>query len=298
MPTTRRYPAKLLLFGEYTVIFGAKALAFPLFTYKGQWQRISGKEKKLEPHQQGLRQIADHCKKYHPALIDIPALEDFLQQDFYFASKIPGGYGLGSSGAVTAAVYERFALRKIEPNETKELATLQQQLARIESCFHGNSSGADPLVSYLQRGILFDNQCPFPLSGSHSFPSGFFLLDTGITRQTGPWVALFNKWCNEPSYTNRLEAELILLVEDAIDATLHQKNTDLLDLMHLISHFQYKYFTDMIPTPFQTAWLDCLASSHTKLKLCGAGGGGFLLGFTTNPAAAKKLLSAYQLVVL
>ena len=54
----------------------------------------------------------------------------------------------------------------------------------------------------------------------------------------------------------------------------------LFERIHEIGYFQFKYFLEMIPADFRTIWLDALASDFFKLKLCGAGGGGFLLGMT------------------
>ena len=67
-------------------------------------------------------------------------------------------------------------------------------------------------------------------------------------------------------------------VENAIDAYLKGQWTALWEHFHIISHFQFKYFESMIPDRFRALWLDGLAGQQFKLKLCGAGGGGFLLG--------------------
>ena len=64
-------------------------------------------------------------------------------------SNIPIGYGLGSSGAVTACIYERYAVK------TTKQETTRTRLAQMESFFHGKSSGIDPWVSYSQQSWLF-----------------------------------------------------------------------------------------------------------------------------------------------
>jgi mevalonate kinase len=43
--------------------------------------------------------------------------------------------------------------------------------------------------------------------------------------------------------------------------------------------------------PFKQIWLAGLSSDVYKLKLCGAGGGGFILGFAQNIEAAKAVLN-------
>ncbi|HHS95720.1 MAG TPA: mevalonate kinase, partial [Phaeodactylibacter sp.] len=227
-------------------------------------------------------------------VIDLAALGQAVAQGDFFSSNIPSGYGLGSSGAVTAALYDRFALRK----EEADLKKLRSELAIIESCFHGQSSGLDPLVSFLKKGILFQNGKIDVLANQSQRLDGFFLLDTQIRRETSLLVASYKSMCQEETYKQRIEAELIPLVEDAIDSFLKKDNKDMLALIHHIGFFQWKYFAPMIPERFKTAWLSAIASSHTKLKLCGAGGGGFILGYSTDWEASKKLLKAHPLSAL
>jgi mevalonate kinase len=291
------YPAKLLLFGEYTIIQGAKALAVPLFNFRGQWRQGSDVTT-LAEQQKGLYQLLHYLQKHYKAMYDTAAFEEALLGGEYFDSTIPQGYGAGSSGALSAAVYDRFAFSKIPVQQSSDLKQLQQQLATIESCFHGASSGADPLVCYLRKGVIFNGKNVQLLSTGQAHYEGFFLMDTGISRQTAPLVKVFKKYCEEEIYPLRLEVELIPLVEDAIDAFLSRDVNVLLETMHQISYFQFKYFPGMIPETYRKLWLDALASEHTKLKLCGAGGGGFLLGYSVDMTQTKHLLADYKLVEL
>jgi len=75
----------------------------------------------------------------------------------YFDSSIPQGYGVGSSGALVAAIYDTYAIDKIEATETltrDKLLRLKEIFSLMESFFHGKSSGLDPLNSYLSIPIL------------------------------------------------------------------------------------------------------------------------------------------------
>ena len=59
----------------------------------------------------------------------------------YFDSSIPQGYGVGSSGALVAAIYDQYALNKITvlENLTKDkLVQLKTVFAAMESFFTGN----------------------------------------------------------------------------------------------------------------------------------------------------------------
>jgi len=298
MTNPKKYPAKLLLFGEYTIIQGSRALAIPLHQYGGQWKQTPT-EKSNPELQLGLPNLLSYInstkEKGQLQEVDTVAFAKALNKGDFFHSDIPQGYGLGSSGAVTAAVYDRFA----GVNQTTHLNELQQTLASIESCFHGASSGADPLISYLDQPVLFHSKTELEVVDVNAEQhKHLFLIDTGIARQTEPLVQLFLEKCKDNIYQKRLLAELIPLVDDGIIAFLKNQPTQLLDLVHQISHFQFKYFSEMIPSAFKTVWLDCLNSNHSKLKLCGAGGGGCILGFTNDPSETKALLKDQKLIFI
>src|SRR5690606_10766092 len=71
-------------------------------------------------------------------------------EGYRFEMNTPVGYGAGSSGVLTAIVYDQYRKDSNEINITD----LKKRLALIESFFHGESSGLDPLVSYLNKPIL------------------------------------------------------------------------------------------------------------------------------------------------
>ena len=54
----------------------------------------------------------------------------------------------------------------------------------------------------------------------------------------------------------------------------------------------------MIPPDFKKIWRYGLDSNDYKLKLCGAGGGGFILGITKDFEKTKIILSGYNLIRL
>ena len=83
-----------------------------------------------------------------------------LSKGLYFDSSIPKGYGVGSSGALVAAIYDCYALNKITVLENltrQKLLKLKSVFSEMESFFHGKSSGLDPLNSYLSLPILISS---------------------------------------------------------------------------------------------------------------------------------------------
>ncbi len=54
----------------------------------------------------------------------------------------------------------------------------------------------------------------------------------------------------------------------------------------------------MIPEEFIHHWKEGIENNDYILKLCGSGGGGYLLGFTRKYSKVKKLLKAKGLEVI
>ena len=57
-------------------------------------------------------------------------------------------------------------------------------------------------------------------------------------------------------------------------------------------------FKPMIPAKFHDLWKTGLETNDYYLKLCGSGGGGYMLGFTEDIDKAQKALSDYKLEVV
>ena len=54
----------------------------------------------------------------------------------------------------------------------------------------------------------------------------------------------------------------------------------------------------MIPSSFHQLWRKGIETNNYYFKLCGSGGGGFILGFTEDYKKAKKALKDYPLEVV
>ena len=283
----KKYNAKILLFGEYTVTLGSGALAIPYDEYNGHWDFGAG----YDVSKQGLRKLAEYVD-HSPELYAKYNLTDFyeaLENGLYFASDIPTGYGLGSSGAVVAAFYDTYALQK-----TNDPALLKNELALIESAFHGASSGIDPLVSLLNVPILIDDQYEITTLKIDKIDYNMFLLDTGISRQTGPLVSLFKSKLNDDKVFKNAVEQLSTLNKRAIQSYLKGDRISLFICFDLISKIQYDFFGEMIPDSFRKLWKRGLDSDAFKLKLCGAGGGGYVMGIVKDQNMIPDELSGFN----
>jgi mevalonate kinase len=267
---TRRYPAKLLVFGEYSLLRGSRALCVPLREFAGHWA-VRGADTPTD-HPLVGEWIAYLEREVE--FLDNGALREAMVTE-YFESSIPVGYGLGSSGALCAAVYDRFGL-----DEVADIGVLKSRFAKMEQFFHGSSSGLDPLTSYLEQPLLVDgiDVRPVEMVASNRVNGRLFLLDSGRGRLTGPLVAQFLEQCRQPAFEKMCRNELAPAVDVAIRAFLGGQLNELEDQWARISGLQLSYFRQMIPDDLMHLWSVGIESRAFSLKLCGAGGGGFFLG--------------------
>ncbi len=284
------YPSKLLLFGEHTVVKGSQALALPYPSFHGQWE-YGGEAYDLADLAVYLSDLQNKGELL--ANIDTDTFQKAVAKGLNFKSNIPTGYGLGSSGALCAGLYAMYGTA----SNDKDLLTIKKELAQIESFFHGSSSGIDPLVSYLQQGVWIKSSSDIQLVNTSfsAFQNDyvFFLVDTHITRKTAPLVQVFHETCQTNPFNEVVKTQLVPSTNQAITAFLEAKPTTLFHYIHEISTIQYKYLRPLIPNLYQHIWQQGIESNYYKLKLCGAGGGGFILGYTNDLEKTKANLQGF-----
>jgi len=268
------YPSKLLLFGEYTILKGGRALAIPYHRYHGVIKPEASNE--MNSSQKALRLWASEVQhQIFSFEFDKERFINDLERGMYFSSSIPLGQGLGSSGALTAAIYERYA-----DSEWRNRPTLQlkNELAELESHFHGKSSGLDPLVSLLKTPLLIEREGPTPIDG----PSlkNIFLLHTKQGRETGPLVTKFMEKLKVDRERYIFSNELLPLSNQTLDLLLDGRNDELVAKVQELSAIQREFFEGFIPKELEPLWDRGLESKDFALKVCGAGGGGVFLMFS------------------
>ncbi|WP_299529583.1 mevalonate kinase [Ulvibacterium sp.] len=302
--------SKILLFGEYGIIKDSKGLSIPYNFFKGALKTDANPSEASKKSNQNLREFTGYLEmvvKNTPDLVsfDFEALKNDVNAGMYFDSSIPQGYGVGSSGALVAAIYDKYASHKITvlENLTREkLLKLKVIFGKMESFFHGKSSGLDPLNSYLSLPILINSKDNIE---STSIPSqnkkgkgAVFLLDSGTTGETAPMVQLFMEKMKQEGFRNMLKDQFIkhtdACVEDFINGNVKSLFKNLKQLSHVVLH----NFKPMIPAKFHQLWKQGIETNAYYLKLCGSGGGGYILGFTQDLEKAKKALKDYNLEVV
>lgn len=287
----KRFPAKVLLFGEYTILNGSKALALPFQQVSGVWSFEKNDSEISEASRRSLKKF--HEKKLSSS-INYDLLGEDLKNGLWFDSSIPNGYGLGSSGAVIAAIFDRYGKSCGDIYKDKEM------LGRLEDFFHGSSSGLDPLVSFAGNSLLIHSFNEIETLEKTPDLEGFFLLNTGRPRQTGALISVYQEKMKDPLFKQGCAEILAREVNFAIDAVISGDKEKIFHHMWHISKFQWEYFPEMIPTKERDIWAKGIESGEYALKLCGAGGGGFILGYAHKHGLQKmkELLGTEELISL
>lgn len=294
--------AKILLFGEYSLLYGSGALSMPFREKYVQLlfptsQLSENESRTAHNSNQQLKAYADFLYGHESKTgnkLDLESMQGDIKRGLYLKSDIPSGYGLGSSGALVAALFHQYAYldqQDVKPTDPGELESLQVFFSFMESFFHGSSSGIDPLSSYLNQALLIDKHKK-PATVKINLPGakaegGFFLIDTARSRKTAPLVQLFKEKFKQHTFSEMLRSEYIPLCNECIEALLTGSHA-FHGLMHQLSDLQLKHFKEMIPADFHDIWAKGLTSGLYTIKLCGAGGGGYLLGYTEDFDKAQQ----------
>ena len=299
--------AKVLLFGEYGIIKDAKGLSIPYNFYKGALKISDTKNDQAQISNQKLTEFVDYLEKINRTLVtfNIKQLREDLSRGLYFDSSIPQGYGIGSSGALVAAVYDRYAHNKITilENLTRvKLLKLKQIFGQMESFFHGKSSGLDPLNSFLSLPILIHSKDILEPTGIPSQPKAgkgaVFLLDSGSMGETAPMVNIFMQNMESPSFRKMIKEQFISYSDRCVEHFLSGDIISLFGDLKRLSKTVLTHFKPMIPEQFHALWKTGIDTNAYYLKLCGSGGGGYILGFTEDITKAQSVLKDHRLEVI
>jgi mevalonate kinase len=302
--------SKILLFGEYGIIKDSKGLSIPYNFYNGALKVDENPTQEAIKSNESLKRFViylEQLQKDQPELVtfNLELLQSDVARGMYFDSSIPQGYGVGSSGALVAAIYDKYANDKITvlENLTREkLLQLKTIFSQMESFFHGKSSGLDPLNSYLSIPILINSKDNIEATGipsqSTQGKGAVFLLDSGIVGETAPMVNIFMENLKEEGFRKMLKSQFIKYTDACVENFLGGDMKSLFSNTKKLSKVVLNNFKPMIPEQFHGIWQQGIDSNDYYLKLCGSGGGGYILGFTEDLEKAKQSLKDYKLEVV
>lgn len=305
MNLEKKYHAKLMLAGEYGVISGGEALTVPLINFGAKLARTPGVNTpfndRIAASVDSIRNLVTYInalpRNSFFAAPDTKAIEGLLKKGYYIESDIPEGYGIGSSGAVSALIYDQF----FSSNEALTMQQQQRDLAALESCFHGRSSGVDAMTCYTGHALHFLSDGTIwsvesdPLHADHGYR--FFLVDSGSVFDTGPLVGQYLHQMKDPEYSNMIREDYLPLISKFIDSMTGSSGADPALIFRAISDLQWNHFRQMIPEKMEDAWIDGQVSNAYYLKLNGSGGG-FMLGIAHKNAieTVEQMLADFKVI--
>lgn len=283
--------AKVILLGEYALLHGGSALAIPLPVFKGE---LSFSDFTSEIAKQSNRNISKYFNWLNEqanlsSYINLNRLEEDIKQGIWFKSNIPANAGLGSSGAVVAAIlkqYETPILRE------KSLLELKHILSKLEGYFHGTSSGIDPLISYLGKAVQLD--------GMHSIEEVNmtrtdyvelfhpFLMPINGKGKTNELVRVFKQKWLDTRYVRYFNSHYLPVNNTLVNAIKAGDENQFWDYLVSLSKHQMILFPEMIGDELRSLMLGGIARGNYGIKICGSGGGGFALGFAKNRDIISK----------
>ena len=265
---TKNYPSKVLLFGEYTVLFGGTAFAIPYEHFSGHWTYKAGSSHELKTLFDHLVQV--NSQLIYPIALD--SLEEALHQGLHFSSDIPIGMGLGSSAALSAAVYDRFT-----SSRSIGLNVAMSDLSIIEGLYHGKSSGFDALVSYLNKPVLYKKGDLQLFDQEPYFPMYVYLLSTFEMRSSEQLISWYRSQLTNPIFSNKMK--FLTEVSELILNKFLQRESDVPSIRQMMD-LQWTFLRPLISDRMLSVWKKIESVDHMAIKLCGAGGGGYYLVFS------------------
>ena len=205
----------------------------------------------------------------------------------FLDSCIPSGYGVGSSGALTAAVYDRF-----KKDEIEDLIVLKKFLGDMENCFHGSSSGLDPLQCYLGKPFVLTEDKQIKILDKDFVPKNIhiFLIDSKIKSETKTLVNYFKEQRENERYLKAFNGLYYPFVGRCIDSLVSGDIDKFFDDLAHLSYYQTVMMRPMITDNMLPLFSLKRKDVHFQIKICGSGGGGFFLGFADDMEKTNEFM--------
>jgi len=304
MNTGRRYPSKILLIGEYSLLQGYEALGLPFRRFGASLAMPDETRKGGNIPMQGNNVLEKYYNEWlcsYKELKDVLDLDRFgedVRKGLYIESDIPARSGIGSSGALCAAIYGNYARNPISTRDRPDQErwrSLRSIFILMESWFHGSSSGFDPLLSYLDRPLLLQgsgNIVQADLQGLMPSEMQVFLADAGPKEETPVLIRRTIKEFMQGYGGSGPGEELGELNNRCISFLMKKNGPGFASSVKDLSEFQLANMRWLIPGKLSEIWARGLADDSFYLKLCGSGGGGFMLGFSRDTERTGEIFSS------
>lgn len=305
--------SKVLVFGEYSVLHNSMALTIPFKKFSGElcYPESSDESAFAVLSNRGIREFCKHIIENHTDdnfQLNIQKMSKELEKGLFFRSDIPQGFGLGSSGALVAAVFLRYLDKAgdfkdgVKSMTKEKIHHLKNFLGSMESHFHGRSSGIDPLSILINKPLLLKEnkeivEVEIPTYNEKG-ENTVFLLNTGIPRNSEKLIHQFNADCKKEEFIIKLKTKLITYTNAVISDFLKSDIQNFYQHLEKLIDFQLHELSYLIPEKYRKMVHSGICSKEYYLKICGSGGGGFMIGFTQNWEQTRQDLKNEKLEIL
>lgn len=283
-----RQCGKWILAGEHILVRGGPALSFPL---KDLYLEIQHKpHHPLSFHFEG--EFSDLEKNKHFELA-IQKAFSFLGKEpmgkFYLSSKIPLGYGLGSSAAFCLSLSDIFF----------QLGYIQDIVGfawNLEDFFHGKSSGSDIQAIYHKKPLIFKSSKNFEFFEPKWNPN-IYLYNTGISSSTKQCVKKVSDMFEcFPEKSELIYKQMENSVNQSVKALRCSSGESFSLLAESITQACDCFDEWGLLEPLSPSIKNLKSLGALAVKPTGAGDGGCLIGLWTNPLNPSLLNKNFSAV--
>lgn len=287
--------AKIIWFGEHSVVYGKPAIAIPIYSVDvtaiirrinaGQnihCRYFDGPVDQMAENLRGIKTLIDH-------LTNLLGAKD-VAFDLTIESKLPSERGMGSSAATAIAVIRAF-FAFFEVSLTRDMLL---KLAEIEEKItHGNPSGLDSATASSSMPIWFikneiNEQIDFNLP-----TSSLVIADSGIKGKTSEAVSLVHSnLVDQPEMADPLIQQLGTIAETACQALAEADDETLGKLM---TQSQQNLAQLGVSNHTLDTFCQVACQNHALgAKLTGSGLGGCVIALAKNQADAQQISTALR----
>lgn len=284
--------AKIIWFGEHSVVYGQPAIALPLPAVKVQVtiKVISGDNRILSRYYDGDWQSMPSEMNGIKKLVDYLSTllqADDLKFEIQIISDIPAERGMGSSAATAVAITRAF-FALFERHLTRDVLLTAANIS--EQVTHGNPSGLDAATASASWPIWYvknKENLPLPID----LPEATLVIaDSGTKGKTSTAVnQVHEQLMLEPDSTGQYIKQMGAIVQ-RVPAAL--KSNDVQALGELMNQNHQLLQKLHVSTPqLDLMQQAALAAGALGAKLTGSGLGGCLIAIAADRQSAQRVAS-------